>query len=262
MRSASNAYFSQILSVISLPESDQSLRDAVSRVYEEYLKEADQEDIAYCRRKMYKVKEALEGFTGEEVWEEVQRRQQQGKPPQKTIKQAEIETLLSAETVGKDEPDSDFYAYVRPLDSLPSPLVGKLDRVILVPRLREVIAQVGFTRFEPALPDIEGELPDEEELEISVRRAPLDFEPTWVPAIEQRGEGIFLSFSESAINEWMEQSAVKERGKVLDKGFRAWCNRRHLAADKVKFPGLPYIMLHSLSHLLITTVSRLVRLFG
>jgi hypothetical protein len=256
VRSASNAYFSQVLSVISLPESDQALRDAVSRVYEDYLREIDKkENIAFCRQMMHKVREALAKYSDEEVWQEVQRRQQGGEPPKKTIKQAEIETLLSADTVGKDEPDSDFYAYVRPLESLPSPLAGKLDKVILVPRLREVIAQVGFTRFEPALPDIQGELPDEEELEMSVRRAPLDFEPKWVPAIEQRGEGIFLSFSESAINEWIEQSAVKERGKLLRKGFKAWCKRRNLAEDKAEFPGLPYIMLHSLSHLLITTVS-------
>jgi len=68
VRSASNAYFSQILSVISLPESN-PVKDAVNRVYEEYLREADQEDIPYLRRKMYKVREALEGLTDEQVWE-------------------------------------------------------------------------------------------------------------------------------------------------------------------------------------------------
>lgn len=253
VRSASNAYFSQILSVISLPESNQ-VKDAVNRVYEEYLREADQEDIPYLRRKMYKVREALEGFTDEQVWKEVQRRQQGIAPPRKTIKKAEIDTLLSAETVGEDNPESDFYAYIRNLEeTFPAPLEGKLDRVILVPRLREVIAQVGFTRFEPALPDVEGELP--EELEMTVGRAALDTEPKWVPAIEQRGEGVFLSFDENAIDQWLERADVKQRGKLLEKGYRAWCKRHNISEDNDQFPGLPYIMLHSLSHLLITTVS-------
>ena len=65
--------------------------------------------------------------------------------------------------------------------------------------MREVIAQVGFTRFEAAMPNIEGELDD---LAINVRRAELDFEPQWVPAIENRGEGVFISFRKSKVDEW------------------------------------------------------------
>jgi hypothetical protein len=34
-----------------------------------------------------------------------------------------------------------------------------------------------------------------------------------------------------------------------------WRDRKGIPADKANFPGLPYIMLHSLSHLLITAVS-------
>ena len=62
-----------------------------------------------------------------------------------------------------------------------------IERVVLVHRLREVVAQLGFTRFEPAAPDIEGEL------EIGVVRAPLAREVSWLPAVENRGEGVFHS---------------------------------------------------------------------
>jgi len=37
VRSASNAYFAQVLSVISLPDSDQTLRQAVNAVHEDFL---------------------------------------------------------------------------------------------------------------------------------------------------------------------------------------------------------------------------------
>jgi hypothetical protein len=43
------------------------------------------------------------------------------------------------------------------------------------------------------------------------------------------------------------------RGKHLEEGFDKWCSQK--GATDSKFPGLPYIMLHSLSHLLITAVS-------
>ena len=64
-----------------------------------------------------------------------------------------------------------------------------IERIVLVHRLREVGAQVGFTRFESAAPDIEGEL------DLGVKRAVLAREMTWLPAYENKGEGIFLKFS-------------------------------------------------------------------
>jgi len=63
-----------------------------------------------------------------------------------------------------------------------------VERVVLVHRLREVVASVGFTRFESSSPDVEGEL------EIGVSRAPLARDVSWLPAVENRGEGIFLQF--------------------------------------------------------------------
>ena len=48
-----------------------------------------------------------------------------------------------------------------------SPGCHAVERVVLVHRLREVVAQVGFTRFEAITPDVEGEL------EIGVQPAPL-----------------------------------------------------------------------------------------
>jgi hypothetical protein len=37
-------------------------------------------------------------------------------------------------------------------------LAGKLNKVVPVHPLREVVSQVGFTRFEPAQPDVNDEL--------------------------------------------------------------------------------------------------------
>lgn len=245
-RSASNAYFSQTISVISLPEPDERLRNAVDTIWEDYLQYSESpQDIARERRKP-KVDQALHGFDDETVWQELQRRRG-GQPEQpRGIKQAEIETLLSDE-LGRDDPGEYFFATVRSLDGLPEALRPIIKRIVLVHRLREVTAQIGFTRFEAAMTDVDGDL------DLDVKRAALSQEPNWVPATEHRGEGVFIAFEPEAIRQWRKQSAVVDHGGRLEAGFNAW--KRAHGRDKAKFPGLPYLMLHSLAHMLITAVS-------
>ncbi len=249
VRTASNAYFSQTLSVISIPDANQKVRDGVSRIWEDFLQYAESKDEVAKERRKQKVTNALHGLTDEQVWAEIQRRKKGGSDlGRKSIKQVEMETLLSSpETIGEDKPDERFYARTRKLQNPSKLLAERIERVVLIHRLREVIAQVGFTRFESSMPDINGDL------ELGVSRAALGLETNWVPAIENKGEGVFIAFKSSAIKAWLEREAVKKRGKQLAQGFQNWMQRRGIT--EAKFPGLPYLMLHSLSHLLITAVS-------
>lgn len=250
VRSASNAYFAQVMRVISLPEADEAVRKAVDALWDDELAYVDDlDDLIKLRRKNKpKVSSKLGTLKDADIWAEVERRRR-GFEATKTIKVAELETLLACEPEAphEEEPASDFYARARPLPQLSPILRGRLDRVVLVHKLREVVAQIGFTRFEAGMPDIDGELT------LDVRPAALSREPTWVPAVENRGEGVFLGFSNDAINAWLRRDAVKARGDQLLRGFDAWAGARRL--DKLKFPGLPYVMLHSLAHLLIQAVA-------
>jgi hypothetical protein len=247
VRSASNAYFSQTVSAIAIPDSDQALRDAVDRVWEENLRYCESEADVRKERRRERVASALEGLSDSAVWGEVSRRAAKLPPVKKGIKDAEIETLLiQAPTLGEDKPEGDFYARTHPIGALPAEAQGTVERLVLVHRLREVSAQIGFTRFDAALPDISGEL------ELGVEVAPLSRELAWLPAGENRGEGVFLAFSDAAIASWLARPAVRERAAALVAGFEVWKSEK---ASNMKFPGLPYIMLHSLSHLLITALS-------
>ena len=247
-RSASNAYFSQTISVISLPDSDKALRDAVDRVWEDYLQYCESEAEIRKERRKEKVSAALEGLTDAAVWADAQRRRTRVPTVDKGIKQVEIETLLTQkDTLGDDKPEGDFFARTSPIGTLPPGAKGKVDRLVLVHRLREVSAQVGFTRFEASHTDINGEL------DLDVELAPLSRELTWLPANENRGEGVFLSFSEAAIQKWLERPAVKLREEQLNAGFNASLRQKSLGS--LQFVGMPYIMLHSLAHLMITTLS-------
>ena len=135
----------------------------------------------------------------------------------------------------------------QPIGPLPRSAEKKLNRLVLVHRLREVSAQVGFTRFDAALPDINGELV------LDVELAPLSRDLTWLPANENRGEGVFLAFSQEAIRAWLKRAEVKARAAQLIAGFEEWRKRKNV--DTATFAGLPYIMLQSLAHLLITALS-------
>jgi hypothetical protein len=248
VRSASNAYFTETLSVISIPEPGGRLRAAVDEVWQDYLQYAeDQSDVAKERRKL-KVSAALEGFTDAEVWKEVQRRKGGGGAVVMGIRDAEIETLLSSpDEVGEDVPDGIFHARAVPQSVTGVLMGGRINRVIKVHRLREVIAQVGFTRFESAMPDVNGELA------LDVERAALSIQQQWLPAVENRGEGLFIGFDRERIAAWLQRPAVKERAEQLSRGFEAW--RSDHENSSATFLGVTYYLLHSIAHLLITAVS-------
>jgi hypothetical protein len=149
--------------------------------------------------------------------------------------------------IGNDRPDGDFYARALPKAAWDKPWMKSVEKIVLVHRLREVVAQIGFTRFESSVPDMEGEL------EIGVQVAALAREVTWLPAVENRGEGVFLQFQKSAIEAWFQKPTVKKRGQRLLDGFESW--KQEHPQSRREFPGLPYLMLHSMSHLLITAMS-------
>jgi hypothetical protein len=250
VRTASNAYFPQILSVISLPDEDEPFAKAIDSIWEAYLQYVDSiEDLERERTKKPPVAKALAGYPNERVFDAIRKRRDAGPsaklPP---VKEAEIQVLTaSGDELGSDAPDGDFFARALPRAVWDRPWTRTLQKVVRVHRLREVRALVGFSRFEPIGPDVSGDL------DIGVRRAALSRETSWLPAIENRGEGIFLQWDKAAVDAWAAPSGVVARGKRLAAGFEVW--REEHRGTKRQFPGLPYMMLHSLSHMLITGVA-------
>ena len=81
VRTASNAYFPQTMSVISLPDRDEDVAKAVNQVWEHYLQYVeDLDDLAKERKRKPPVAAALEGLSDEEVFAEIQARKQ-GRTP-------------------------------------------------------------------------------------------------------------------------------------------------------------------------------------
>lgn len=242
-RSASNAYFSLTMSAISLPDRSERVAQAVGAVWDFLSTAESAADVAHERRKP-KVAAALEGVSDEEAWGEIQAMRGGIQAVDKKVKVAELETLVSSQTeVGSDSPAGNYFARALPTASWHQPW---MERVVLVHRLREVVALAGFSRFEPVSLDHVGEL------DLGVERAALSLEANWLPAFENRGEGVFLHFSSQALDAWLARAEVRQRAADLARGFKLWAADRGVQAV---FPGPAYYLIHSLSHLLLTAIS-------
>jgi hypothetical protein len=250
VRTASNSYFPQVVSALSIPDPSGELQEKVRSVWD-VVKSATKE-LLVAFRQIEKVRIALQDFSDDDVMVAV-KALHEGKPiTQGPIRTAEFAQLSSSkpEAPGDLAPlGVDFFSRtVSPKGGLPDG-IGKL---AVVTKLREVVAQIGFTRLEPVSPDLQGEY------DLGVQTAALGLTTNWLPASEFRGEGVFIEFDEAAVRSWEKRDAVVARGKQLLAGYEAW-RETLLDSDAKKaappFPGVRFYMLHSLSHLLMSAIS-------
>ena len=144
-------------------------------------------------------------------------------------------------------PPSDWPHFLSTKAGVPDGFQEELEEVLLLERLREVNALIGYTRVEA--PE-ETSSPEERPpmADLSKRR------PEWVPATEVHGEGFFVRFREDAVKGWEVKTAVRERERMLMEGHRGWRNARNLPPDD-GYPEVRYSMLHTFAHLLIRELS-------
>ena len=248
IRTASNAWFPQVLSVLSLPDRGTEVDEAVEELWQQLQIVTDASSLEVVKR-FPGVAGRLAAFSDDEVLKAIASRRAGGGGAERPIKSAELDALLAvAEGFGDDVPvDHDFHARRLP-ESVwrRSPSSDGIESVIQVHRLREVLALAGFTRLEPVMPNVDGEYESE------VERAEIALEPTWFPAVENRGEGIVLQLREGAVTDWLDREAVQERRRQLVEGHAAWALQRN---SERHFPGVPYVLLHTLAHLLVQSLS-------
>lgn len=244
VRTASNSYFGQLVSALSIPEVGHELPDKVSECWD-VLSAATSATLSAFRT-IPKVKAALDAYTDEQVLAAVEARRH-GKPmPREPLRTAEFRTFMdcSDESAGDlPPPDADFHARrVAPEHGLPDGAAA----VIVAHKLREVRAQIGFTRLESHSPDLQGEY------DLGVTTAQLGLTTDWLPATEVRGEGVLLQLDEEAVQAWEARPEVQVREEQLISGFQHWSAGMDTPP---LFPGARFYLLHSLAHMLITAIS-------
>lgn len=113
--------------------------------------------------------------------------------------------------------------------------------ISLIDKVRVVNALIGFSRIQPAMTSDDNGF-------VSAKEPGTN----WYPAYEVRGEGIFIEFEQDDIDAWVAANpAVVERATRLNNSYAiSYIGKNHPRTITPKF-----LMLHTLSHLLISQLS-------
>ena len=238
---SSNLWFSVTASALHLP-STEGTGDVVAANWE-VLGAQPSPDVVQLLVDQMPALRGLRDVPAAEIWSVIEALRAQGGPePEEatgSLLEAEWELLARPTT---DRQDEDFRASVTPN---PEGYDWLLDQVVQVSRLRVVAALVGFTRLNA---------PERHDLS-PVDRLPLTLgAPDWVPAVEQRGEGVFLQLHEDVVQRWESKVADHPRLVALREAYGRWKENRDQTPDP-HFPVARYTLLHTLSHLLIRQVA-------
>lgn len=245
VRTASNSYFPQVMSALSIPDPVREVEERVRGVLD-VLRDVTKDDLPFFRERIAKVRIALDGISDDVVLAVVTALKEDRPVTSGPLRTAEFKQFVGSKPeIAGDLPKGreDFFARVAKVKGgLPSGVA----RVVVAHKLREVVAQIGFTRLEPVSADLQGEY------DLDVKTAALGLTTNWLPASEIRGEGVLLELDEATVRAWEEREAVKARGTELLAGYETWARTVEAAPP---FPGVRFYLLHSLSHLLISAIS-------
>lgn len=236
---ATNGWFPVTLSVLAIPQTGNPLSQLIAdgwSFFEDIESEVEAAAVVKTLKKTAQL-QGIETYTATEVWAAVQaHRTGNTDVDQSDLKGPEWEVLTAA------TPPTDYPHFMSTPVDAPQGFEQSIRRVLLLERLREVNALLGFTRVES---------PDEGSATERAPRAPLSrAAPDWVPATQVHGEGIFIEFDREALRAWSTLDAVKKLDARLRTGHRGWRLKRRLDPND-GYPGIRYVMLHTLSHLII-----------
>ncbi|WP_438387937.1 DrmB family protein [Actinopolyspora saharensis] len=251
---ASNQWFAQNLSVLAVPRTEAS---ELENKVEQQWNAVSTLPVAmypYARENVPAFHE-LTSWTDAEIAEAVERvrarkegeSQQESEHDYPDLRTPEWEAFSAAQLPDRTE---DFTLH---RCGVPTELDGYYADVVQAERLREVRALIGFTRLDAPDPEDPG----------LVTRAPLarSMPPQWVPASEVRGEGVFLRVPEDLLREWENRVSGSQAMQHHRQAYAEFRKNRY--SDRIPgdfdemrhWPGVRYLALHTLSHLLIRTIA-------
>lgn len=128
-----------------------------------------------------------------------------------------------------------------------------LNKVILINKLREVRALIGFSRINAPDNNI---IDIEDESDVSNKNykliKPLS-DKNWYPAIDVNGEGIFIELNEKLIEQWEDEiPEVSSRIKNLNRRYCKILSDKDFSIRKIT---PKFVLLHTLAHLIIKELS-------
>jgi hypothetical protein len=181
---------------------------------------------------------ALEPFSLADLWSEIQKQRGESATDEVDLRWPEWVVFRDPNPSPRDSDELFLEAGV-----VPPAFRGLVTKVVLARKLLEVRALVGFTRLDPM-----GIGTDEA---FAAPVAPISRkERDWLPAIEVRGEGLFIELDSGAVARWEERPAVHARMRAMAQKYAQWQAERGTKPPS-PFPGAGYVLLHSLAHVLM-----------
>jgi len=257
---AANQWFSNTVSALSLPRKDEaSARELASLIAGLPKKVLDAvpgpESMDLLKLLAAASTSALEDVDNDLLWQAFQIATRQvvlddvaaapvARRDPRTLLAPEWLVLNDRSKYTKASASADFRATAR---DVADALQSHVSAVVAVERLKKVNAVVGFTRIDAF--DRIGDASD--------RVAPLARkEPTWVPATEDRGEGVFIQFDETKVATWeadvLGRPVWKQYRNAHRLNFLRRTSRTSATIDPDdRLPTPRYWAIHTLSHLLI-----------
>lgn len=236
-RGASNLYFSVIESALDIPPWSDELQKKIGTRWSMLERAPDQN----LRRVLVQAMRLADitGRSEDELMIAIEDRIARLLSPGRNLRWEEYQQFVQHKQPFGENTEFE----IRPAPAPPE-LASCVESVTRATRLREVRALRGFTRvFPPAAGD------DDRIAKIALNR------PPWLPAVENRGEGIFIQLRIDRVRSWERSTAVVDRVADLRQAYeQAWHDRgRPGPPPKLVTPRL--LLIHSLAHALIRQLS-------
>jgi hypothetical protein len=254
LRSAANVYYAVTRSSIYLPQSDDPRVEEILALFESHAglatvlqiyKDTGQRPLPAAATIRNVARVDLEGFPDSQIQAAIDAyfsdrrdvpREDDNEPEESEteFRRAEFQTLAQPQA------HHELESRAVPIEAYGDWMTRHFAQVILIDRLRETRAMVGFERIVPEMPA---------QIETRKKLLRLQEDSTgWLPGALVYGEGIFLTLPEAELQAWEAQPGVSARTALLQHRFDQAAAMRGLA-DRTLPGRLP--LLHTLAHLLI-----------
>jgi hypothetical protein len=239
-RGATNAWFPVVRSALAIKEAATPIGAALNSCNPRQIEKIDSLDKLTVLLGMDMFPQ-LAAFPPEEIWTSILK--QRGEVETDEIDLRWPEWLAFRDPASASSDKAELF-----LESgqVPPGFSKLISRIVCVRKLLEVRALLGFTRIDAAGAGTDDYL--------RPNIAPIyRNRQDWLPAVEVRGEGIFIELAEDAVSAWENRPELRARLRAMEEKFKQWEVQR--GADLSPFPGARYVLLHSLAHALIRQLS-------
>ena len=243
-RGASNVYFPQIRTSIYLPMWQENVNRRLINILEENWSFLTKSRVdGKLDRNRFEMLAEQKSLNVDELINAAENRlsgtdEKNISDSEEAYRYVEYQALLN-ESGGDNQ---DFYVNKIPSNKYSGVLSKYFSNICLVYKLRETRAFCGFSRI---VPDNNRPL-EEMKAELGLRQY------NWLPAVINRGEGLFFEFNRQTLDSWINTSKLELRARrLIDLYNQSRINR----GIETRTINPVFILLHTFSHLIINELS-------